>query len=258
MTAAIGLERRDHVATLTIDNQTQRNALTPGMLDELDEHLRMLAADGGTRVAVLQGAGGAFSSGYAIDRFPEPEDLPLEDGIEVLCKRIEEVPFVVVARIEGLCVGAALDVACACDVRYATADARLGITPAKLGLVYSLSGMRRVQRVAGRDAARRLLFSAELVRADSHIGSRLATEVVADAAALDEAVGAFASAVAANAPLSLSGTKQALALLDGPLGVDADEALAHHRRRQAAMASDDCAEARAAFAERRPARFTGR
>ena len=248
----------DGWAELRIDNQPQRNALTPPILADLRRALDRLAGDGRTRAAVLVGAGGTFSSGFAIDRFPAPEELLPIDDIEFLCEAIEASPLVVVAQIEGLCVGAALDIACACDLRIAAASALLGITPARLGLVYSWRGTERIARVAGTEAARRLFLTGELVTADSEVGRRLVGEVAPDGATLDAAVTTLVNAVAANAPLSLAGTKAVFRALDTRHPLDDDRSGALHALRQAAMASEDCRAAQAAFAERRPVVFRGR
>lgn len=243
-------------ATLTLSNPSQRNALTPAMLAELRQAVEDLPG-AGVRAIVLRGAGGTFSSGFALDRVPAPDDLPEVDDIEHLCRAIEAAPLVVVAVIEGACVGAALDLACACDLRFAVETARLGITPARLGLVYSLHGTRRIERVAGRDGARRLFYSGELVAAGSAVGRRLVSEVSADPAAVDVAVHTFVSRVAANAPGSIAGAKRIFQVLDASAPVRDDVAAAVHRSRQAALASADCAEALAAFRERRAPQFTG-
>jgi len=258
MSGDVVCTQRDGVAEITIANPDQRNALTSAMLVEIRSRLDALARAGRVRAVLLQGSGGTFSSGFAIDQIPAPEDLPVDDDIELLCQTIEAVPFVVVAVIHGLCVGAALDVACACDLRLATADARVGITPAKLGLVYSWRGTNRVLRVAGRDAARHLLYSAELVRADSDIGRRVVSRVLPDDDALSLEAGRFAEAVAGNAPLSIAGAKHVLARLDDTVALDDDTGAEIHRLRQAALGSEDCVEARTAFAARRRPEFVGR
>jgi len=246
----------DGWATLTISNPSQRNALTPAMLADLRQAVEDLSG-AGVRVIVLRGAGGTFSSGFALDRVPAPDDLPDVDDIEHLCRAIEAAPLVVVAVIEGTCVGAALDLACACDLRFAVESARLGITPARLGLVYSLHGTRRIERVTGRDGARRLFYSGDLVLAGSDVGRRLVSHVAPDTDALALAVHAFVSRVAANSPGSVAGAKRIFHALDASAPVSDDVAAALHRSRQAALASADCAEALAAFRERRAPRFTG-
>ena len=258
MSGRIEVVDGDAVARLTIDNPAQKNALTRGMLGDLRAELERIAAVGDSRVVVLRGAGGVFSSGFSIDQIPRPEELPVDDEIELLCQAIERLPVVVVAAIDGLCVGASLDVACACDLRFAAADSRLGITPSKLGLVYSWRGMNRVVRVGGRDAARYLVYSAELVWADSVLGRRFVSHVLPDGAALAAEVDRFASTVAANAPLSLAGAKAIFAALDATVVLPETVAAEVHGVRQRALASADCAEARAAFAGRRPPRFIGR
>jgi enoyl-CoA hydratase len=253
----VEVRRHDGWATATISNPAQRNALTPAILSELHGTIEELAG-AGVRAVILRGAGGTFSSGFAIDSIPSPDDLPEMDDIERLCQAIEAAPMVVVAVIEGACVGAALDVACACDLRFAVADARLGITPAKLGLVYSWRGTARIRRVAGHDASRRLFYSGELFPADSHVGRRLVSDLSPDPVALEALTQEFVTIVAGNAPASIAGAKRIFHALDASATIGDEVAAEVYRSRQAALASEDCAEARAAFGERRVPRFTGR
>jgi enoyl-CoA hydratase/carnithine racemase len=255
-TPAVDVRVDDGWATLTMSNPSQRNALTPAMLADLRRAVEDLSG-AGVRAIVLRGAGGTFSSGFALDRVPSPDELPEVDDIEHLCRAIEAAPLVVVAVIEGTCVGAALDLACACDLRFAVETAKLGITPARLGLVYSLHGTQRIQRVAGRDGARRLFYSGDLVPAGSDVGRRLVTDVRPTPEALALAVHSFVSRVAANAPRSITGAKRIFHALDASAPVGADVAAEVHRSRQVALASPDCAEALAAFRERRTPHFTG-
>jgi enoyl-CoA hydratase/carnithine racemase len=258
VTGAIRRDVADGCAWLTIDNLDQRNALTPAMLVDLRAHLEALASDPDVRVAVITGADGTFSSGFAIDRIPAPDDLPVDDDIELLCQAIEAFPVPVIAAIQGLCVGAALDLVCACDLRLATADAVLGITPAKLGLVYSWRGAARVQRVAGREAARHLFFTGELVRADSDTGRHLVSLAAKDAPTLYFELSRMTEAMAANAPLSITGTKRMFLEIDRAVVLGDQVGADLHRLRQLALGSADHAEARAAFAQRRAPRFVGR
>ncbi len=97
----------EHVATLTFTNPRQHGALTPELLRDLGRELQGLEAKRPqTRVVVLRG-GEVFSSGYALDRFPEPDELALQDEIEELCQAIERSPLVVIALLRGIAVGAA-------------------------------------------------------------------------------------------------------------------------------------------------------
>lgn len=243
---------------MRFENDAQRGALTPEMLRDLASALRTAAACfPDVRVLILRGSDSYFSSGYAIDRIPDPDQLAVKDEIEQLCETIEESPLVVVARLTGLVIGAALDISAACDLRFASRECRFGITPARLGLVYSVYGTARILRLVGSAAARRLLFTGELVSADEALVMGLLHAVASDSAELDVRLADVAGTVASRAPLSLRGTKAMLRALEKPeLPPVLERSL--HELRTLALSSHDAEEARIAFQEKRSPVFTGR
>jgi enoyl-CoA hydratase/carnithine racemase len=247
-----------HVATVVFDNPGQRNALTPEMLAALGRELEGLAGRDAVRVVVLRGAGDVFSSGYAIDRIPAGADLPERDEIDAACEVIERSPLVVIAMVRAYAVGAALDVASACDFRFAEQGARLGITPVKLGLVYGWRGTSRILRLVGRDAARRLFLSGDLVTAADARTMGLLSDVFPDGEALERETYRFAERIGTRAPLALAGTKRVLHALEHVAALPPDVTAELLGLRRAALDSRDVGEARAAFADKREPRFTGR
>lgn len=260
--AAPGTVQRDvdrRVATLSFANPARRGAFTPEMLTRLREELVDLGTRRGEVVSVvLRGADGIFSSGYALDRIPDPDTLAVEDEIEHFCAAIEASPLVVVAMLDGFAIGAALDVAAACDVRFATRDCRLGITPAKFGLVYTVNGTARIHRLVGGEWARRLFFTGDLIDGSEAARIGLVSEVHDDSVELHEATYGFARSIADRAPLSVAGAKDIIRELErrGP-DLDAATRARLHDLRRTALRSPDCLEARAAFKQRRSPRFTG-
>ncbi len=253
----IGLASDGAVTTLEIRNPEQRNALTPDMLVGIAERLVELEREGSVRAVVLRGAGGAFSSGYAIDRIGGGGELPYPDEIDLACKAIERSPLIVTAVLERFAVGAALEIACACDFRIAEAGTRIGITPAKLGLVYSWTGMARIARVVGMAATRELFLTARLLDGREAAQLGLVT-AVHDAEALEAAVSAHSERLAQLAPLSLAGSKRVLYELAQAVQLPETLARELHGLRATAMDSADAAEARVAFKQKRPASFVGR
>lgn len=257
MTGAVQTAVARHVGTLSFANPKQHGALTPEMLDGLREGLASFERSWPqVRAVVLTGADGTFSSGYAIDRIPDAEHLAVEDEIEQLCQAIENSRLPVVALLEGNVVGAALDVACACDFRFATADCRLAITPARLGVVYTWRGTRRVHRLVGPDFARSLFFTGDPVRGSDAARAGLVTRVC-DAVTLREETYAFAERITTRAPIAVAGAKRIMRELERAADLPSETAAELHRLRQSALRSPDAAEARAAFQAKRSARFTG-
>ena len=165
--------------------------------------------------------------------------------------------MVVIAMLMGHTIGAGLDLACSCDFRFADRSCKMGITPAKLGLVYTWRGTWRIERLVGRDTARLLFLTGDLVDVDFAEAKGLVTRAYDDAATLHTETYKFAEHIATRAPLSLAGTKRIFRELDRARDVAASIEVELHELRKIAMASEDVAEALAAFAERRKPNFTG-
>lgn len=251
------VELRDRVAVLTINRPERRNALTGDIVRRLPAALADVVARG-ARVAILKGAGGkAFCSGYEIGRLPvgEQKSGPRETGVEAASSAIEACPVPVIACIGGFAVGAGCELAVTCDLRIANESARIGITPAKLGLVYRPAGVARFLRTIGLPNTRELFYTAALVDARTALRMGLVNRVVADgqeeAAALE-----LAHTIAANAPLSVSGAKRITSLL-AEHALTGEAAAEAARLVEEAWTSRDIAEGRAAFLEKRSPDFTG-
>ena len=244
---------------LTLNRPDRRNALTPELVDELQAELGAAERDRGVRAVVLTGADGAFCAGFDIDRIESPggDGAGAErDLVDDLCGRLHSLRAPVVARVNGVASGAGCDLAMACDVRIASTQARLGMPPAKLGILYGLGGMSRLVSLVGPAAAKELLLSAELVDAERALAIGLVGRVV-PAERLDEEVDRYVEAVVGNAPLSVEASKLVVNLIADAveLSPGAAELAAEANRR--VWASEDSKEGPRAFRERRAPRFTG-
>jgi enoyl-CoA hydratase/carnithine racemase len=250
----------DGVLRLTISNPAKRNALDHAILDAIAAALRDL---GDARTVLLTGANGMFSSGYDIGDIPddvfaeEAERLvarPFAAAIEGL--QACEIPTV--AALPGHTIGGGLELALACDLRVAADGILLGMPPAKLGLVYSHTGLRRFLEAIGAPRTRELFLTARNIDARTALSWGLVNEVVG-AADLDDAALDLAEDIAANAPLSVRGNKRAIRALlaaEGPLDPEVERELVELR--EASFHSDDLREGVRAFGEKRPARWKGR
>jgi enoyl-CoA hydratase/carnithine racemase len=241
------------VATVTITNPAKRNAMTVAMWRALPPLLDRLAVDPAVRVVVLTGAGEHFCAGADLTDLARLKD----DGAGSLTTVAEEhraaFPKPTIARISGYCVGGGCQLAVACDLRFAAAGARIGVPPAKLGIVYPAATTRRLVDLVGPSAAKFLLFSADPVDAARAAAMGLVDEVV-PADGLDERVAGFAATVAGRSQLTIAAAKEVVAMAArGRM----DEARLVYWHRQAAD-GPDAAEGVAAFAERRPPAFTWR
>ena len=245
----------DGVAVLLIDRPAKRNALTLAMWRGLPGVLGRLAADPGVRVLLLAGTGGTFSAGADIDELlavyadPERADAYHRDNVAA-AEALAAFPRPTLAVVRGACVGGGCQLAVACDLRFAAEDARLGITPAKLGVVYPAAPTARLTRLVGPARAKYLLYSAELVA-----GSRAELLGLVDEAVPAERLEAraleYARAVATRSPHTLGAVKDAVAAVAA--GEDPQAAVEPWER--LSRRAPQVREGLTAFLERRPPRF---
>ncbi|MFH8565998.1 enoyl-CoA hydratase/isomerase family protein [Streptomyces sp. NPDC017988] len=236
----------DGVATVVIDHPAKRNAMTEDMWRRVPPLLAELAADPAVRTVVLTGEGGTFCAGADISTLRGSAQTAQD-----LAVRAEEAlaafPKPTLAAVRGYCVGGGCQLAAACDLRFADEDASFGITPAKLGIVYSASSTRRLVSLVGPATAKYLLFSGELIDAERALRTGLVDEVL-PSGGLDKRVAEFARTLASRSRLTQAAAKEFAA---GHTGREA-------YWRDQARGSGETAEGVAAFLERRQPRFAWR
>jgi enoyl-CoA hydratase/carnithine racemase len=236
------------VGTITIDRPDKRNAMSAAMWRELPVLLERLAADPAVRVVVLTGAGGHFCAGADIG---ELADITAGDLATAAEEALAFFPKPTIAAVRGFAVGGGCQLAAACDLRFAADDARFGITPAKIGIVYPGETTGRLVQLVGPASAKYLLFSGELVDAAHALRIGLLDEVL-PAADLDERVAGFARILASRSQLTQQGAKAIVnAAAAGALTPELIEDWDRESRKGV-----DSAEGVAAFLERRAPRFT--
>ncbi|HTZ63422.1 MAG TPA: enoyl-CoA hydratase/isomerase family protein [Solirubrobacteraceae bacterium] len=249
------------VLRLTISNPEKRNALDHPILDAITATLREHADErGAIRCVVLTGAHGMFSAGYDIGEIPEEE---FEERAEALVAHpfteaidaLEAFPWPTVAALPGHTIGGGLELALACDLRVAGETIKLGMPPAKLGLVYSHTGLRRFIDAIGAPRTRELFLLGRHIDAPTALAWGLVNRVTSEAE-LESATLALAVELAGNAPRSQLGNKRAIAVLlrtEGELPAELAQELIELRRRS--FASQDMREGMRAFADKRPPRW---
>jgi enoyl-CoA hydratase/carnithine racemase len=237
-----------------------RNLLTEPLLDAVPRALSD-AAGRGARVVVLRGRGTIFSAGYDIaqipaDLFDADPRAALDHPFERCMRAVVACPLPTLAAVNGHAIGGAVELALSCDLRLARSGARLGITAARLGLVYPHAGLEKLVRVVGSANARRLLFTGDLVEAEDARQLGLVHEVVPESE-FDAQVETWASRIAACAPLAVQGMKKILRQLERDTPLSGDDIRAILQLRQQSYNSEDFTEGRAAFEAKRAPRFRG-
>jgi enoyl-CoA hydratase/carnithine racemase len=257
-------EPGDGIVRLTISNPDKRNALDHPILDAISSTLARLGApDSAARCVIVTGAHEMFSAGYDIGEIPDDE---FEERAEALVAHpfteaidaLEAFPYPTLAVLPGHTIGGGLELALSCDLRVAKDEIKLGMPPAKLGLVYSHTGLRRFIDAIGAARTRELFLLGSYVDAATALQWGLVNRV-APAAQLEQTSLELAAELAGNAPLSQTGNKRVIAALlaaEGELGPEVEEELIELRR--ASFASQDMREGMRAFAERRAPRWQGR
>jgi enoyl-CoA hydratase/carnithine racemase len=250
------------VARLRISNPERRNALDHEILDALADALPPLNRGIETRCVLITGAPPVFSAGYDIASIPEEtferdaEALvahPFHGAMEAIAGH----PWPTVAAINGHCLGGGLELAITCDLRICSAGAKLGMPPAKLGLIYGHTGLRRFLDTIGLARTKDLFLTGRNFEAGRAEQIGLVNEVVGDEHFEDSAV-ELAATIAANAPLSMRGNKHAIDLLNtSPVLSDQQEA-GLIALRESCFSSADFREGIRAFGEKRQPKWTGR
>ncbi len=249
---SVALTREGAVAVVTIDRPEALNALDVATLTALRDRLAELAEDAEARAVVLTGAGGkAFVAGADIKYMSnlDPQEAKAWGALGHEATRLlETMPKPTIAAIDGFALGGGCELALACDLRYASARARLGQPEINLGIVPGWGGTQRLARLCGIGVAKELIYTGRTVDAEEALRIGL-VNAVADPV-LERAF-ETAAALAEKAPLALALAKRLVNLSPSALDVEAEEF-------GALFASADAKEGLAAFVEKRAPRFTGR
>lgn len=267
---SLSVERKEHVAEVTLLGPSKGNAMGPDFWRELPQVFRALDADPDVRAIVLTGSGANFSYGLDLPAMmplwadyltgtalagPRTQFLDVIRDMQDAVNSIAETRKPVVAAISGWCVGGGIDVITAADIRLASADAKFSVREVKVAIVADLGTLQRLGGIVGEGHARELALTGRDIDAARAEKIGLVNDVHPDQDALLQAARELAAEIAQNPPLVVQGVKDVLAentrdrVAAGQRYVSAWNA--------AFLPSKDLGEAVQAFLERREPRFTG-
>lgn len=258
------LNRKNHICTLTLNRPEKKNSLSLELVELLGSALKKLAEDDNLRVVILRGAGEkAFCSGFDIGALPTASKVDADqrlkslDQVESLLQRLDSFPCPTIAMLKGFAFGLGCEMAMCCDIRIGAEDIRMGMPPAKLGLVYPWTGLQRFIQRIGLQPTKEIFFTGR-----TYAGERIKelglVDYLVPGVELEEFTSDFAEEIAANAPLALKGLKKVINLLTQSERLDDTQAKEAQAIFRATLLSEDMQEGQAAFLEKRRPRFNGK
>lgn len=255
------VETRGPIATVVFNRPRVRNAITLAMWSEIARITEGLTKDDSIRAVVYRGAGTeAFASGADISEFEENRK-DTETAIrynaqwEAAYTAVRDCPKPTVAMVHGYCMGGAMAIAMACDLRFAAHGARFGIPAARLSIVYGADPVGQLVELVGPAYAKDILFSARAVGDQEALAVGFVQRLLPPAE-LETFTYDYLAKVAENAPLSVRGAKQTVESYVAGLTPERRERLRALARET--YESEDYREGTRAFREKRPPRFQGR
>ena len=251
------VERQGAVATVVLNKPQSHNAISIDMYRDLPGIVAELDADPSVKVIVLRGAGQkSFASGADISEFEQERSDATKarnynQHVAAAEQAIEGLSKPTIAMIHGYCIGGGAGLAMACDLRFADDRAKFAVTPAKLGLVYSLESSKRLVDLAGPSRAKWILMSGQQIQAERALQLGLFDELYPQAE-LEAATYEFAELITTRAQFSVRAGKTMVGKVLAGQVRDDDATL---ELRNSSFDTEDFAEGVRSFLEKRPPRF---
>lgn len=258
-TEAVYLMKDGAAAHLVLNKPDKKNALSEAMWRAIPKLLSDAEADAAVRLLIVRGAGGAFAAGADISEFEEvysttERAAEYSRAVAAALDGLAAFPRPTLAAVDGACVGGGCGIALACDLRFAAHGSKFGITPGKLGLVYTLNDTRRLIDAVGVSAAKDILFTGRILSADEALSLGLIDRLTGRDALMDEAR-AFCDQVASASAVSARITKQIIARIQAGQAEDDAET---RKLFLDAFQGEDFQEGYRAFLAKRKPEFKGR
>ncbi|HEX3034475.1 MAG TPA: enoyl-CoA hydratase-related protein [Thermodesulfobacteriota bacterium] len=262
-TGELIIEEKDRICTITLNRPEKRNSLTPTMLLEIASGLKRIKDEGNARCTVIRGSGDkAFSSGYDISAIGKLKDDMMRDytgnhPLIIAAKAIENFPYPVIAMINGHAFGGGLEITLSCDLRISVDSALFGMPPAKLGVIYAYSGVRKFLNLVG------LGYTKEFFLTGRNIDAKKAEKIglvnyILPQSELEEFTYKLASEISENAPLSMSTMKEMINAWQRNQTFSSEDEETIKEMILKVQESEDYKEGQRAFAEKRKPKFQGK
>ena len=256
------VEKKDYIGFLTLNYPEKRNALSPEMLMDVHKNLKAFSKNDDVRCLVIKGSGNlAFSSGYDIgaipvSKLPDTEEKPPDILLKAL-KSIKNFAYPTIAMLNGHAFGAGFNLCACCDIRIASDDVKLGMTPARLGVAYHPEGIQQFIEAFGIARTKEIFFTANTFQGKELLWKGLVDYMIPQAE-LEKFTHAYAQKITINAPLSLKGIKNIISMFENDLALNQKDLKKADQLMQKCFQSDDLKEGQTAFLEKRVPKFTGK
>jgi enoyl-CoA hydratase len=217
------LSHENGVAHLQLARPERLNTMTPAFFPAVRDAVRRLGDEGATRAMVISSTGKHFSAGMSLDVFAGDalalaattarERLAFQESLRRLIdcfSALDEARFPIICAIQGGCIGGALDLATACDIRVCSADAFFTVQEISIGMAADLGVLQRLPKIVPQGVAREMAYTGERLGAERALAVGLVNAVLADAAATVDRAHALARTIAAKSPLAIAGSKLAI------------------------------------------------
>jgi len=252
----IDLQKKDGIATVTINRPKALNALNSQVLTELMDAVQTLSCDGETGVVILTGSGDkAFIAGADIKEmlgYGTKEGLAFADLGHGVLSAMESSPAVFIAAVNGFALGGGTEVSMGCDIIYASGNAKFGQPEVKLGIIPGFGGTQRLSRIVGLVKARELIFTGDTISAEEAKRIGLVAEVFKPDELMDRVL-EKAKTILSNGPLAVAAAKRAM---NKGYDLALDSAMELEKQTFSALfGSEDQKEGMKAFTEKRKASF---
>lgn len=265
-TSYFKVEVDDHIAWLTLNRPDKRNTMGLAFFLEIGNRFDDFDQDPDIRVVIIKAEGKSFSAGTDLEEAAKLLGQGSADGRDRMQKeilalqqgftKIEKCRKPVIAAIHSHCIGAGVDLICACDIRMATADAIFSIRETRMGIIADVGTLQRLPYIIGQGWFRELALTGRDFTAQEALQMGLVTRICADPPMLYEEAQKLAAQIAACPPLTVQGTKEVI-LYSRDNGIEAGLQYVAQKN-AAALPSEDLVEAVNAFMEKRQPVFKGK